>query len=140
MRVPDYGDGDWDVKYERNRHLPFIRDIGLCRDTVYMTLSAPADSIRVNGQDHRTLALVEDTDRIAYVFTPEDPFARLTAFFPEGEVIYTNPFARYDASVSDSPFDPAPQRIDWLLTVLYNLLVLALIGAALGQWLKYLKR
>ena len=140
MRVPDYGDGDWEVKYAKNRELPFIRDIGLEGDTVFMTLSEPADSIRVNGQDHTVLALVHQTDSITYSFRQEDPYVRLTAFFPDGAVIYTNPFARYDTSVSDSPFDNTPQKVNLLLTVLYNLLVLALAVATLGQWRKFLKR
>ena len=139
MRVPDYGDGDWEVKYAKNRELPVIQEIGLQGDTVCMTLSAVADSIRVNGQDHRVLALVEQSDSIAYVLPADEPFARLTAFFPDGAVIYTNPFARYDASVSDSPFDDSPQKVDILLTILYNLLTLALIVATLGQWRKFLK-
>ena len=140
MRVPNYGDGDWEVKYAKNRELPFIEDIGLQGDTIRMTLSAPADSIRVNGQDHATLALLERTDSIAYVMRPEDPFARLTAFFSDGAVIYTNPFARYDASVAESPFNDAPQKIDWLLTILYNLLLLALAIGAIDLWRKFLKR
>ena len=140
MRVPDYGDGDWEVKYAKNRELPFIRDIGVRGDTVHMTLSAPADSIRVNGQDHATLALVEQTDNIAYVMKPTDPYARMTAFFPDGAVIYTNPFARYDASAADSPIDNAPQKVDYLLTILYNLLLLALAIGAVGLWRKFLKR
>lgn len=57
MRVPDYGRGDWKVKYERNRHLPSIERIGLDGQTVYIALSCPADSIKVTGQDHATLAL-----------------------------------------------------------------------------------
>jgi hypothetical protein len=140
MRVPDYGDGDWEIKYAKNRELPFIRDIGVRGDTVHMTLSATADSIRVNGQDHATLALVEQTDSIAYVMQPTDPYARLTAFFPDGAVIYTNPFARYDASATDSPIDNAPQKVDYLLTILYNLLLLALAIGAVGLWRKFLKR
>lgn len=52
MRVPDYGRGDWEVKYERNRHLPSIERIGLDGQTVYIALSCPADSIKVTGQDH----------------------------------------------------------------------------------------
>ena len=140
MRVPDYGDGDWEIKYAKNRELPFIQDIGVRGDTVHMTLSAPADSIRVNGQDHATLALVEQTDSIAYVMQPTDPYARLTAFFPDGAVIYTNPFARYDASAADSPIDNAPQKVDYLLTILYNLLLLALAVGAVGLWRKFLKR
>lgn len=119
MRVPNYGEGDWDEKYARNRSLPYIRDIGMRADTIYLALSAVADSIRVNGQDHRTLALVKDADRMAYVFRPEDRFARLTAFFPDGEVIYTNPFARHDPAMP--LFDLAPQKVNIPLSILFNL-------------------
>ena len=140
MRVPDYGDGDWEVKYAKNRELPFIEDIGLRKDTVYMKLSSPADSIRVNGQDHRTLALVEKCDSIAYVFAPEDHFARLTAFFPDGAVIYTNPFARYDSALAESPADDMPQRVSIVWTILYNFLLLLLFIETLRLWLKLLKR
>ncbi len=138
MRVPDYGHGDWDVKYEKNRDLPFVKTIGLRGDTVHMTVSEPADSIRVTGQDHRTLALVERCDSIAYRMRPEDSYARLTAYFPEGEVIYSNPFARYDSALADSPFDDTPQRVSVVWTILYNLLLLVLFGETVRLWLKYL--
>ena len=140
MRVPDYGNGDWAEKYARNHDLPFIRNIGLDGSTVYMALSAPADSIRVNGQNHRTLALVTQCDSIAYTMAPEDPYARLTAFFPDGAVIYSNPFARYDSSVADSPFDNAPQKVDVLLTILFNLLVLALGVATVCMLIKLFRK
>ena len=138
MRVPDYGHGDWNVKYAKNRSLPFVKAIGLQGDTVHMTLSEPSDSIRVTGQDHRTLALVERCDSIAYRMRPEDSYARLTAFFPEGEVIYSNPFARYDAALASSPFDDTPQRVNVVWTILYNLLLLVLFGETVRLWLKYL--
>jgi hypothetical protein len=128
MRVPDYGEGDWNLKIARNHELPYVEDIGLQGDTIYMKLSEKADSIRVNGRDHATLTLVTGTDSIAYQMRPEDPFARLTAFFPGGEVIYSNPFARCE-DPSVPPFNNAPQRINWVLTVLYNLLVLAVVAA-----------
>ena len=127
MRVPDYGNGDWEEKIARNHSLPQVAGIGLEGETASIRLSQKADSIRVNGQDHATLALVRDTDRMAYTFKADDPFARFTAFFPEGEVIYSNPFARYDASAEDFPGQHhATPAVDWLLTALYNLLVLAL--------------
>ena len=135
MRVPDYGHGDWQVKYDKNSTLPSIVDIGLRSDTIFMSLSATADSIRVTGQDHRTLALVLHADTLSYTFRKDDHYARITAFFPEGEVIYTNPFARYDAAKADSPFSNAPHPVNWLLTVLYNLLVIGLL--CLTVWLGY---
>ena len=130
MRVPDYGNGDWKEKIARNHCLPQVTWIGLEGDTACIRLSEKADSIRVNGQDHATLALVQDTDHMAYTFKADDPFARFTAFFPGGEVIYSNPFARYDASAEDFPGQHhATPTVSWLLTILYNLLVLALVIA-----------
>ena len=127
MRIPDYGHGDWEVKYAKNRTLPSVVDVGMRSDTIFLRLSAVADSIRVTGQDHRTLALTLHSDTLDYVFRAEDHYARMTVFFPDGEVIYTNPFARYDAAQSDTPFNNAPQPINWPLTVLYNLLVVGLL-------------
>lgn len=127
MRVPDYGNGDWEVKCEFNRHLPAISKIGLDGpDIVRMTLSTKADSIKVTGQGHTTLALVTDTSSVAYVMKPTDTYARITAYFPGGEVIYTNPFARYDASIAPSPFRAASHTVNIPLTILFNLLLLML--------------
>ena len=128
MRVPNYGDGDWEEKIEKNQNLPAVSTIGVAGDTLYMALTARADSIRVNGQNHAMLLLARDTDRIEYVLGADEPFARFTAYFPGGEVLYTNPFARYDASVAANPFNNAPQKVNVLLTVLFNLLVLALMA------------
>lgn len=125
MRIPDYGHGDWSMKIARNRSLPEITDIGMRGNTIYMTLSATADSIKVTGQDHSTLLKESGSDKVAYTMKPEDSYARLTAWFPEGEVIYTNPFARYDASRVQDPFDNEPQKVNIFMTILYNLLLLA---------------
>lgn len=140
MRVPDYGEGDWTEKIARNHSLPFVRDIGLEGSTIYMKLSRQADSIRVNGQDHATLLLARNTDCVAYTLRPQDPYARLTAFFPDGEVIYSNPFARYDASAGPFPPQEAPQPVNWILTILYNLLVLAVIAILLRALIKLFRR
>ena len=128
MRVPNYGDGDWEEKIEKNHNLPAVSTIGVAGDTLYMALTSKADSIRVNGQNHATLLLARDTDGIEYKLGADEPFARFTAYFPGGEVLYTNPFARYDASVAANPFNNAPQKVNVLLTVLFNLLVLALMA------------
>ncbi len=126
MRTPDYGRGDWDVKYDKNTSLPYIKDIGLRDSVIYISISCMADSIKVTGQDHTTLAAAYGSDYLEYGFRKEDSYARFTAWLPEGEVIYTNPFARYDSSMSDSPFNDAPQDKNILLTILYNLIAAAL--------------
>ena len=122
MRVPDYGNGDWAVKYAKNRTIPTIKSIGLKDSTIYISTSCIADSIKVTGQGHKTLATAYDCDRLEYCMKEKDSYARMTAWFPEGEVIYSNPFARYDASTAESPFDDTPHDINIILTVLFNLL------------------
>lgn len=123
MRIPDYGRGDWEKKYAGNRNLPYITDIGLKgNDTIYISFSQKADSIRVTGQDHLTLAFDTSSDSLQYIFSPADTYARITAYFPGGEVIYTNPFARYDSSISPTPYSDPQHSVNLLLTILYNLL------------------
>lgn len=140
MRVPDYGNGDWEEKIARNHELPTVQNIGLEGSTLYIKLSQPADSIRVNGQDHATLSLACGVDSLAYTLRADDPFARFTAFFPDGAVIYSNPFARYDASAGSFPPKEAPQPVNWLLTLLYNLLLFAVAAALVAALVKLFKR
>lgn len=127
MRVPDYGDGDWEVKYEMNRHLPQVDTIGLKENTIFMRLDRPAERIVVTGQNHTTLLEVRDTDNVEYLMRPNDPYARFTAYFDDGAVIYSNAFARYDSSKADTPFQMPSHTVSWPLTILFNLLVLSLI-------------
>lgn len=136
MRVPDYGRGDWEVKYARNRNLPSVKEIGLDSATVFISLSQKADSIKFIGQNHATLALAKDAMKAGYDMKPDDPYVRITAYFPDGEVIYSNPFARYDASVSDSPYREPSNTVNIPLTVLFNLAVLALCAGVIVLFYK----
>lgn len=126
MRVPDYGCGDWETKLQGNKELPAIKNIGLCDSTIYISLTQKADSIRVIGQNHTTLALATQCDSLSYTLKHSDPYARITAYFPKGEVIYTNAFARYDASISAGPFNEGDHEINFVLTILFNLMLLLL--------------
>lgn len=126
MRIPDYGQGDWETKYAKNRELPSVEHIGLDSQTIYISLSRQADSIKVTGQDHTTLSLALDSSEASYTMTSDDPYARITAYFPDGEVIYTNPFARYDASVSETPYMAPSHRVNIPLTILFNFTILIL--------------
>ena len=140
MRIPDYGKGDWDIKYQMNKQLPFIKNIGLQDSTIYISLSTQADSIKFIGEHHCTLALALQSDSASYTMRHNDPYTRITAYFPQGEVIYSNPFARYDASKSDSPFTGPTHSIDYPLTILYNLLLVALFISALFAFFKLIQK
>lgn len=127
MRIPDYGWGDWNTKYERHKNLPAIKNIGVSPDDeVYIRLSAKADSIKFIGENHKTLNLVKNDSIATYKILKNDPYVRISAFFPDGEIIYSNPFARYDASVADSPFREPSHTVNITLTILYNILLFLL--------------
>lgn len=130
MRTPDYGHGDWNEKYRANRNLPAVTRIGLDNNgKIFMTVSQNADSIKVTGESHKTLAKTVGTDSISYTMKPTDPYARITAYFPGGEAIYSNPFARYDATKADSPFKDPSHTVNVPLTILFNLILLLLCAA-----------
>ena len=127
LRIPDYGHGDWEMKYKMNKQLPYVNNIGLKDNTIYMSVSTQADSIKVIGQNHKTLALLQKSDNITYTMKSEDTYARITAYFPNGEVIYSNPFARYDKSTSNTPFKENCFSINYTLTILFNLALIILL-------------
>lgn len=124
MRIPDYGDGDWEKKAEGNKTIPYVLGIGVTDSTIFIRLSEKAEKIRLIGQDHTDIATVYDCDSLEHVMKHSDPYVRITAYFKDGEVLYTNPFARYDSSLTDSPFNGSQQRVNILLTILYNLALL----------------
>lgn len=128
MRIPDYGDGDWDIKIEKNHHLPFVKDIGLDGEDIFITLSQVADSIKVFGQYHTTLHKVTNCDQARYTMMGHDPYARFTVYFPGGEVIYTNPFARYNTCVANSPIASHLYSVNITMTILFNAMLIALFS------------
>lgn len=140
MRVPDYGCGDWKIKYEKNRDLPFIKEIGVRQDTIYISLSEAADCIKFTGQNHSTLASHTDTATAQYVMKSSDPYARITAYFPEGEVIYSNAFARYDSAVADSPLRSSIPPVNIPLTILFNILVISLCAGTIYSLIKFIRK
>lgn len=125
MRIPDFGNGNMAIKYGKNASLPRVEDIGVRGDTVYVQLSEPA-RIEAWGQDHVKLGETH-SDSMSLTLEEDDPYVRFSAFFDNGVVIYTNAFARYDADVADSPYAVTPHRVSFLLTFLYNAMLLGLV-------------
>ena len=140
MRIPDYGNGDWEIKTDKNLDLPRIENIGLRDSTIFISLSATADSIKVFGQNHSTLLLKKDTSYAEYTIQPGDSYARFTAYLPGGEVIYSNPFARYDAEISDSPKKVPSYSVNIALTILFNTALLGLLALLFALLCKVIRR
>lgn len=139
MRVPDYGKGDWSEKIARNANLPRVSGIGLRDTEIYITLSEVADSIKFTGAKHRTLHLATESSEAAMTLPDNEPYARITAYFPTGEVIYTNPFARYDASKAAMPGGNAEHSVNIMLTLLFNLTIILLIVGVVIAYRKLIK-
>ncbi len=51
-------------------------------------------------------------------------------------MIYTNPFARYDASAAESPYVAPAHTVNIPLTVLFNLMILVLCAGTLFAFYK----
>lgn len=139
LYTPDYGNGDREVKRKMNLSIPRIRTIGEDAGKIYVSFTEAADSIRFTGQDQRLLYTAYRCDSAGYAMCDDDSYVRITAYFADGERIYTNPFARYDASTMDSPFDREHHSVNLLLTILYNILLLAIaviLGASLYKLLR----
>lgn len=128
MRIPDYGKGDWKIKIEKNKNLPYITEIGNEQSSIHVSFSQVADSIKVFGQGHSLLYMTRNSDKACYNMDDRDCYARFTAYFPGGEVIYTNPFARYDASAADSPMRMPSHKVNTPLTILFNAALLAVFS------------
>ena len=131
MRLPDYGSGDWEQKYAANSNLPRITSIGVNGNTIYLSLSQKAEKIVAYGSEHRTLVELSNADRVDYLLAHNEPYARFVIYFDSGEVIYTNPFARYDKSRGDYPTTNSEHSVNITLTILYNLLLAALCSVTL---------
>lgn len=132
MRIPDFGAGDWEVKREHAFNLPRIRTIGLQHDSVItMTLDRAAKYIKVTGAGHRTLDSLACAHSIEYVMPADEPYARLTAFFDDGCVIYTNAFARFDKTKAPTPYSEPGHSVNIALTLLFNAMLAVLIALAL---------
>jgi len=125
MRIPDFGNGDWGMKYSGNANLPFIRNIGLENDSLFISLSSEALYIKVIGQGHKTLDSLSNVSSMIYGVKPEDNYARFTVCFDDGTFIYSNPFARFDKNVGPSPYSEPDHHINYLLTLLFNLSLIA---------------
>lgn len=131
MTVPDFGNGDWEIKREHHLNLPKIKNIGLAADsTVFIVLDRPADRIVFTGQNGTKLLTVTKSDKAQYSMKKDDSYARITCHFSDGNVLYTNPFARYDKTNAATPYSESPHPLNIPLTVLWNLLMLLAASGA----------
>ncbi|MDD3108854.1 MAG: hypothetical protein PHV49_06580 [Alistipes sp.] len=128
----------YEVNIGANPHadLPSIRQIGLQGDTVHLRVDREA-VLRFVGAEGRVLAEVTG-EQAEYPMAATDPYVRVEACFPNGVMLYTNPFVRTaDGVQPENRFVPV---IDYPLTLLCHLLWLGwivglcwLLGRLLGM-------
>lgn len=94
LKIPNFGDGDWNVKQAENAKLP-VPSVKFVNDTIRIQLSQKADSIRLIGQNGEKKAFAADTSYIEYPFSAKDTYVRAEAKFENGVDMYLNPFFRY---------------------------------------------
>lgn len=140
VRVPDYGNGDWEAKRAQNQALPTIENIGLVDDTIFMKLSHSAEQIRVIGQNHTLLARATESDTISYCMRDCDPYARIVASYPDSLIIMTNAFARYDKASMASPSDREFCTINRTMTALYNVVIALIMGIIMFIYIRLIRR
>ena len=140
VRLPDYGNGDWEVKHAKNQTLPAIENIGVQGNTIYLKLSQTPEQIRVIGQNHTLLKRVIKSDTISYCMRACDPYARFVVSYPDSLIIMTNAFARYDKESMSSPADRVLHTTNNIATVGYNICVAATIFAILVIYIRVVRR
>lgn len=123
MRTPPHKEGE---------SLPQIEKIGMRGDTIYLSIDALADSIQIISQNGVIRENIPSVSSIEYIMGDNDPYIRLTAYFPNNTTIYTNAFARY--SQGESPYKELTHPINWAKTLLFNIgiLILAVLDILLG--------
>lgn len=127
--IPDFGEGDWEVKIKASHELPSVVRIGLQGETPFMKVSRNAAELQAIGQGGEIVKSLRDTCAIDYAFLPGDSYIRYVARFEDGTVLYSNPFARWDGNNGVTPYREFAHPVNWLLTILYNLAVLLVSGA-----------
>ncbi len=128
VHLPDYGDGDFAVKTAANHNIPSVVSIGAHLDTLCLELDSRAAVIQAIGQDGVVVDTVMNASYMSYVMKSSDSYVRFVARYPQGEVIFLNPFARWDGDSSfGTPYTEIEHPINIFLTVLYNLLIVGLL-------------
>ncbi|MGL5317566.1 MAG: hypothetical protein ACRC9Q_02530 [Bacteroidales bacterium] len=131
LKIPNFGDGAWNVKQAENANLP-VPQIKLANDTIRIQLSQKADSIRLIGQNGEKKAFVADTNYIVYPFAPGDTYVRAEAKFANGVEMYLNPFFRYSGGnplekqhlAEFSFYKTLAYSFGWMLVMLLELYLL----------------
>ena len=138
MRVPDFGNGDTNIKIKENYNLPTINKIGLSGDTIFITLSTNAEYIKVTTQNGITADSSSNCNHLEFKMTEEYPYARFTAKFSNGATLYSNAFAR--SKNGEIPYIDYPHPINWILTILFNTILVLIIAFALYSIYRIIKR
>lgn len=95
--------------------LPYITQVDLKSDTLFISATKPFSNIKFIGQDGVVMMQTQTQMQSAYyVIQPEDNYVRAELKFKDGTILYLNPITRHESS------DVVKQRLDhinWFKTI-----------------------
>ena len=131
MRVPDYGRGDWEGEVRPQRGAAVDRtDRSRWRDDPHRPV-APGRQHQGDGTASHHPVADPERHRSKLYDEARRPVRTHHGLLPRRRVIYTNPFARYDASAAETPYAEPTHKVNVPLTILFNLTLLALCAGTI---------
>lgn len=134
--------------------LPTVEDVGLRGEQVYVRVSEPAQ-IRFIGQGGKLLKELPSDTSATYDFAKTDTYVRMEAHFPNGAILFMNPFVRtqYTAATAgiaisggqpQQPVNTFVRVVNYPMTILTHILwlfvsivLVSILLRILGVWKRW---
>lgn len=108
---------DLNMSFDHHPDFPKLKNVTFVNDTITVTFSEPASSVKFIGQGGKTLAEYADTLGVSearYVFADNDTYVRTAVVFPNGIELFLNPYVR--TPDGNAPLNVFDGKIDYLMT------------------------
>ncbi len=115
-------------KFERSKNIPYLISAKMIADTLKVTVSQKADSIRFVGQHGKRLFASTDCISGQYRIQDSDTYVRTEVYFDDGSIMYLNPVTRHTDinSIERQKLASLDNTRTWLFRI-GNILLLALL-------------
>ncbi|MBQ8222234.1 MAG: hypothetical protein IJZ87_02615 [Bacteroidales bacterium] len=134
---------DFPIKYDETleqkinrlkKDLPYIKEVELHGDTLFVAASKPFSKIKFIGQEGKVLDVQKNNKSAFYVIQPEDNYVRTELRFKDGTTLYLNPITRHE---SDEIIKQRLDKINYPKTILlWSVYVLVIAAVIFSQRIK----
>lgn len=107
----------YEQKAEKAKHIARLNRVAINGDTVEVEVSSPALEFRFIGSEGKILKRSGGSNLATYIIRPEDSYVRVEVTFPDKNIFYLNPIARYDGG--DKPGVTETARVDMVRSVAF---------------------